>query len=210
MLAQLAYWGTLEPQDFERAATFYHEAARHGDAEVRVDYYRFLANNTDGLTMNQQAVDWLREEAEAGSAEAMYESGNCHAKGCLDKPNYRKARDWYRKAVKSAPDDALLVNAVAWTLAVSDIKQLRNARYARRIMNTLMESNELARQSPQYLDTWAAAHAACGDFSRALELQNEALELAKKDANLSEEHLRAIETHLEIFSNREEVIESVP
>ena len=210
-LARMAYSGENQGQpDFERAATFYEQAARIGGSPVRVEYFRFLADSNTPLRATRQSFDWLEEAADSGSAEAMVEIGNCHARGCLDKPNYRKAKSWYRRAVRAASENPSVVNEVAWTMTVSHIDSLRSPRYARRIMDQMMENSELARQQPEFLDTWAAAYAATGDFEKAVELQHQALRVAQSNRTLPQEHLKAIKAHLESFSKGEAVLKPIP
>lgn len=209
-LARMANQGFVMEQNTSRAAELYEKAALHGSAEERIEYFRFLSNDETGLPVNQQAFDWLEEAAENLNTEAMYELGNCYARGCLGKPNYRRANSWYRKAVQTDPENPSIVNAVAWTLSVSSNRSVRKPRYALRVMERMMTSNEEARQSPQFLDTWAAAYAATGNFKRAIELQSKALSLAIASEGIPEEHLRAIREHLENFKIGEKVTESIP
>ena len=140
----------------------------------------------------------------------MVELGNCHALGCLARPNFRKARRWYRRAVEADPENASLINSVAWTLAVSHIKRLRDPRLAIKLMDDLMENDSEARQIPQYVDTWAAAYAAAGRFKRAVEIQTEALQLAKNSNFISSEDLELMTKHLTLFEKRESVSEEIP
>ena len=86
---------------------------------------------------------------------------------------------------------------MAWTLGVTDLDALRNPSYAKDIMDAVMSSNEEARRSPEYLDTWAALHAAIGDFDGAIELQEKAMEQAhsqqREDVlDIRREALRAV------------------
>lgn len=209
-LARMSYEGFVVERSFNRASEFFERAASHGDANVRVEYFRFLSDPDTGHSVNQHAFDWLQEAANEQNAEAMYELGNCYARGCLSKPNYRKANSWYRKAVQTDPNNSEVVNSVAWTLSVSNNRSVRKPRYALRVMERMMTNSETARQSPQFLDTWAAAYAATGNFRRAVEVQSEALALANASEDIPEEHLQAIREHLESFRNREKVTEAIP
>lgn len=209
-LARMANQGFVVEQSMSRAAEFYEKAALHGDVDERIEYFRFLSDDESGLSVNQQALDWLEEAADNLNTEAMYELGNCYARGCLGKPNYRRANSWYRKAVQTDPENPSIVNAVAWTLSVSSNRSVRKPRYAVRVMERMMTNNEEARQSPQFLDTWAAAYAATGNFKRAIELQSQAVCLANASENIPEEHLQAIREHLENFKSGEKVTEPIP
>ena len=206
-LARINYMGSVVDQNFDLADDHYRQAAQLGDGSARIEYFRFLSNPETGRSVSDEAHEWLVEEAEGENAWAMYELGTCAAKGCLGKPNYRRAHSWYRRAVETAPNDADIVNGVAWTLAVSDVAQMRKPRYALRIITTLMENHQIARRIPQYIDTWAAAYAARGNFEKAIELQTEALERAQNDERIGPESLQAIQSHLDSFTHGEKVIE---
>jgi hypothetical protein len=134
--------------------------------------------------------------------------GNLHARGVGVKPSPRRAVGWYKDAVKVSPDDANIVNEVTWTLTVSDLKRLKRARYALTIMDDLMSNDEDARSKPEYLDTWAAAHAANGDFGRAISIQEEAVEAAKAEQYESVREI--IEQHLDEFKNGRTITEPAP
>ena len=96
--------------------------------------------------------------------------GNLHARGVGVRKSPRRAVSWYKDAVKVSPEDPNIVNEVAWTLTVSNVAALKRTRYALGIMDVLMGNNDEARNKPEYLDTWAAAHAANGDANPLLPL----------------------------------------
>ena len=211
LLANVFSTTRLDEPDYLRAVENLHWAAGKGDTRARILLVRLLTNPDTGLELTEQAYDWLRESAaDKEDANTKIALGNCYAKGCLAKPNFRKARRWYRRAVNAAPESAEVINEVAWTLVVSDLEKLRHPKYALRIMDDIMSNDEEARSSPAYIDTWAAAHAATGDFERALELQREALDRALKSDFSSEQEIRAIQDHLEIFTNEQTVTEAIP
>ena len=80
---------------------------------------------------------------------------------------------------KQSPEDVNIVNEVAWTLAVTHLEPLRKPSYALEIMDHAMSADEEARKNPAYLDTWAAAYAANGNFTRAVALQQQAVDAAR-------------------------------
>jgi len=72
----------------------------------------------------------------------------------------------------------------------------------------MMRADEEARSNPAYLDTWAAAHAAHGKFSEAIDLQKQALQAAKdrdQDGDLEE-----LNAHLKLFTENTAIIDPVP
>ena len=134
--------------------------------------------------------------------------GNLHARGVGTRVSPRRAVSYYKQAVKVAPEDPNIVNEVAWTLAVTDQRELRRESYARDIMDRLMEANSQARQRPEYLDTWAATYAATGNFERAVALQQEAVDVAQAADHV--DVLDILREHLEAFHAGETISEAVP
>lgn len=207
-LAHLYYTGDLVEQDLDRARSFYVQACELGSGFGRRSYARFLLDRSIDQAPDPRAIDWLEAQADDGDPEAMILLGNMHARGVGTRQNFGRAVSWYRKAVKTAPEDASIVNEVAWTLTVSHFPELKRPNYAREIMDTLMAVNEAARARPEYLDTWAATHAANGDFERAIELQQQAL--AAAEALEFESVMEILETHLQAFRDGETITETAP
>lgn len=207
-LAHLHYAGEVVEKDLQHARSYYAAAAETGNSYARKSYARFLLDRDAGQSGDPRAVAWLQELAEQGEAESMLLLGNLHARGKGTPQDVRRAVRWFKQAVDNAPDDANIVNEVAWTLTVSDQHELRRARYARRIMDRLMEADADARQRPEYLDTWAATYAANGDFDRAVVLQQQALEVAR--AADYQSVLDILEKHLEAFHDGRTISEAVP
>jgi TPR repeat protein len=199
--------GGVEKSD-ERAAEYFTRAGALGDARARLAYARFSFTRAKERPWDPRALEWLDAEAEADNAEAMLLLGNFHARGVGVPANARRALGWYRSAVKLEPDDANIVNEVAWTLAVTEIETLRKPGYALDIMNRVMNDNEEARENPAYLDTWAAAHAATGDFERAVATQKDAIAAAETQGD--EEVIGVLKQHLEAFESGKVVIDPVP
>jgi TPR repeat protein len=207
-LAHLHYAGEVVDKDLDAARRLYAEAAELGNPFARKSYARFLLDRDTGQQGDPRALAWLEELAAEGEAESMLLLGNLHARGVGTEPSIRRAVDWYKQAVEAAPEDPGIVNEVAWTLTVTEQDRLRRERYARRIMDRMMEANDAARQRPEYLDTWAATYAANGDFDRAVVLQQQAVEAAT--AAQQEEVLEILQRHLEVFRAGETVSEAVP
>ena len=207
-LAHLYYTGDLVAQDLDLARSFYVQACELDNGFGRRSYARFLLDRSIEQAPDPRAIGWLKELADEGDAEAMLLLGNMYARGVGTSQNFRRAVRWYKEAVKAAPDDASIVNEVAWTLTVSHFDGLKRPQYAREIMDTLMAVNEAARARPEYLDTWAAAYAANGNFERAIELQQQALDAA--EALEFEDVMDILETHLQAFRDGETITETAP
>jgi TPR repeat protein len=199
-------------QNLDTGADYLRRAAVRGqslgDTRGTLQYARFLAAHADTRPFDAEAITWLQTAANDESSEAMLLLGNLYARGYGVSQSYRKALSWFKSAVSNAPNDPDIVNEVAWTLTVTELKQLRNARYARAIMDRVMTADGDARNNPAFLDTWAAAHAATGDFERAIALQQEALKEA--ESRDQKDVLDVLKDHLEAFQRRETLTDPVP
>ena len=201
--------GERVEEDRERSERYFRRAAQR-DEDAKVQYARFLTVPDFGLDLNDQALAWLREVADNDNAQAMLLLGNLYARGTHVDKRVRRARTWLKRAAKAAPDDASVVNEVAWTLTVSQIRRLRDERYALKIMDRVMaDENNAARLNPAYLDTWAAAYAANGDFERAIAVQQMAIEQARS-SDQSNDDLPILRKHLDAFRAGQLISEDVP
>jgi TPR repeat protein len=208
-LAHLNYTGDLVERDLAQARSYYIQASELDNAFARRSYARFLLDRSADQEPDPRVIDWLEELArEEDDPEAMLLLGNLYARGVGAPQNFRRAVSRYKDAVKVSPEDASIVNEVAWTLTVSNFPDLQRTRYARSIMDTMMEANEAARERPEYLDTWAAAHAATGDFDRAIELQEQALAVAEEME--FDSVMDILREHLDAFRAGQTIIETAP
>ena len=208
LLAHMHYRGELVDKDLNTAEQYFHKAAETGGRRSRMQYARFLFDPRNERSFTSDAFSWLEELAEGDDPEAMLMLGNLHAKGVGVEQNFRRAINWFKSAVSIAEDDANIVNEVAWTLTVTNIEKLRSQGYALRIMDRMMSADEEARGNPAYLDTWAAAHAANGKFSEAIDLQKQALQAAKDRDQ--EGDLEELNAHLKLFTEKTVIIDPVP
>ena len=208
-LAHLFYTGDGVARDTVQAGVYFVRSATLHNPAARLGYARYLMREGGVAEGDNRAVQWLQELVdETEDPQAMLLLGNLHARGIAAKQNFRMAHRWYRDAARAAPNNADIVNEVAWTLTVSDLARLRRARYALKIMTRMMEADELARTSPEFLDTWAATFAANGKFNEAVRLQQLALKEAA-DAD-REDVLDILREHLDLFMARRPVIEPAP
>ncbi len=204
-LARRHAYGGADVQDAALAERLFLRAAER-DEDAKVLYARFLLFEERGF--NDQAWRWLQDMADADNPDAMVLIGFLYAKGLHVNQRVRRAKSWLKNAVKAAPDNAHVVNEVAWTLTVSPLNGLRDARYALKIMERVMrDEDNIARRVPAYLDTWAAAYAANGNFERAIAVQEEAIEQATRG---NTEELDVLREHLEAFRSGKLISEDVP
>ncbi len=207
-LGHLYAEGTHVTKNEATAQTYFKRAAETGDKRARLQYVRFLLSQDNSHEFDPQARTWLIAEAKAGEPEAMLLLGNLYAKGVGVSQSYRQALTWFKSAVSTSPDDVNIVNEVAWTLAVTHLEPLRKPSYALEIMDHAMTGDAAAQQNPAYLDTWAAAYAANGNFTKAVALQQKAVNAARdqKDTDVVD----VLQQHLNAFQRGETVIDPVP
>lgn len=200
------------PSDHDLAESYFVRAAELDDAgnagaggagtgagTGKVEYARFLLNPETDKIFNARAFNWLREAAAADNPQAMLLIARAYHTGEYRGGSIRRARSWLKRAARTAPEDVSVVNEVAWTLSVTRIPRLRDARYALKIMERVMSAEgaeNAARRNPIYLDTWAAAYAANGNFERAIAVQEEAVAIERskseaRDLDVLLEHLAA-------------------
>ena len=209
-LAGLHIEGAFVDQDFDAAEAYYLQAAEIDDA-AKIDYARFLLQPDYDRSFNDRAYGWVRDAAKARNPHGMLLLAQLFHTGSHVDQSTRRARSWFKKAVIVAPDDPYVVNQAAWTFTVTRMPRLRDARYARRIMDRVMaDESASARKDPAYLDTWAAAYAANGDFERAIAIQQEAIEQARSDSR-QRQTLTILLKHLAAFRAGERISdEAIP
>ncbi len=211
-LGHLHATGEHFPEDRNKAADHFIRASILGNPRATYAYARLLLTPENKLAPDQRIHEWLDKLADQEDAEAMVHLGNLHARGIgveqAPRKGTRSAFRWYRAAVKQNPDDPNIVNEVAWTLAVSDVDGLPQPRFARSIMDRLMTDNHDAGSRPEYLDTWAAIHAANGDFEEAITLQEKALSRAQELKR--EDVYDILKEHLDKFRAGEVIVERAP
>jgi TPR repeat protein len=209
-LAHLYNVGQQVDADRAKAILYFEKAASLANPRATINYARFLI--ADAAKGNPEIetpiVDWLRKLTADDHAEAMIMLGNLYARGITVGASTRKAIRWYKKAVKSAPDDPDIVNEVVWTLTVSDVTGLKRTRYAHRLMKRLIENDDDAVNRPEYLDTWAATHAATGDFKQATIIQDRAIQVATQQSR--EDVLTILQEHLDQFKAKQAITEVAP
>ena len=190
------------------AIAYLRQAAELGNHRHRLAYVRVVVHPPHERQLSSTAFDWIAQLAHDKNQDAMVLLATIHAKGLFnEKVSIRQARRWYRRSVEVEPTDGQNVNEVAWVLATTHLKRLRNPTLAIKYMDTLMSNNAQARTSAAFIDTWAAAYAAAGDFRRAIELQEEAVAIAEETQS---EDKDVLELHLQNYRDQKALTEKVP
>lgn len=97
----------------------------------------------------------------------MYLSIGKHAEALAD----------FEESLKREPDDSGVLNNFAWTLATSPIDELRDGKRAVELATRAAELTKF--NAPHILSTLAAAYAETGDFDKAVEWSQKAIDLSK-------------------------------
>lgn len=101
------------------------------------------------------------------------------ADALLNLGRHRAAIADYKKALTVKPDAVGVLNNLAWVLATSPKEKLRDGRRAVELATKASELTD--HQQAHILSTLAAAYAETGDFPKALEWIDKALEVADED-----------------------------
>jgi hypothetical protein len=142
-----------------------------------------LAQMFDYEKLQSKALEWYLKASKFGHSEAIYSVASIYMQGSKEQPaDCQKAYQWYEKA--EAKDNIVAYNDHAWSLATSADKQCRNPEKALKVFsNVKAYYNSSSSLMPlAYIDTEAAIHAAVADFSRAINLQQQALDEMDKDS----------------------------
>ena len=205
LLARLEYNGQLVAKAEAQALERLHRAADAGHREAQLFSVREKLSTEQAL--DDRAQGWLTAAADSGVADAMLLLGSLYADGVHFPQDDELAKRWLSAAGLSS-GEAETINTAAWILAVAERPTLRAPALALRLMDALMTRDEAAAANPAYLDTWAAAAAATGDFERAVLLQRRAVTAAEALENPP--YLPVLRQHLEQFEAGEPVFEAVP
>jgi tetratricopeptide (TPR) repeat protein len=102
-----------------------------------------------------------------------------------------------RELLRQRPDDPALLNEVAWTLATNPNASLRNGAEAVELGQRAMKLT--GGQQPTIVDTLAAAYAEAGQFPKAVETAEQALDLASGQSNAA--LADTLRTRLKLYQN---------
>ena len=116
---------------------------------------------------------------------------------------YEEAVVDYEKtiALNAAYPDAR--NNLGWILATCPEKKIRNPKRA--IEVSILECEATQWKDGYAIDTLAAAHAAAGDFAKAVERQERAIEIVK-----DEEELEELKQRLQLYRHKKPFVDSLP
>ncbi len=168
----------LNLKRYKEAEYRFNQALKTNPSDPKGYHYRGMArlyrNNLKGATQDfQKALKLAPSDADimASLGKAYYKSGRTS-----------KAVKVLDQAVKTDPDNFKAANQLAWVLAVSPQKQIRNGTRAVTLAKRLVAKDE----NIHTLDTLAAAYAANKEFKRAVSTQEKVLTILANQSRLNE------------------------
>ncbi len=206
MLADLYLREEPLGRDEPKARALVLRAAENDSVDAKLAYAPLLASD-ESPQLDSKALGWLEELAASKNVRGTMLLATLKAQGNAVPQDLKQARNLYRRAAENS-DDPDVINEVAWTLTVSQNQPLRDHRRALKIMTKMMNASDRARRNPAFLDTWAAAYAANGNFKQALTLQREALVVARQQNR--EDIIEILTECLAAFEAKQTISEDVP
>ncbi|MBI5772591.1 MAG: sel1 repeat family protein [Verrucomicrobia bacterium] len=210
-------------RDYAEAAKWYQKGAEAGNVGAQ-HCLALLFENGLGVSRNyDEAVKWHLKAAEQSYTRSHERMGYLYFKGFGVPKNVQKATEWYEKAAKGLVINQNGLNYVrqpegwtrvedmnkvgelpaagllGWILATSSDDKIRDGKRA--LYFSLKAVEATGRKRSDYLDILAAAYAEVGEFSKAVEVEKEALALAKIEEGYSK-RLKSYESkspHRETF-----------
>jgi len=135
-----------------------------------------------------------RSNVSAALLSELYQS---KGRSCVDYGRYQEAKRALEAAVHLQPDDPTTLNDLAWMLATSQDKQIRNGR---RAVDLATKACRLARWTNAFaIDTLAAAYAEHGRFADAV--RYEQLAIRNLSAEDQQDQLHGMQERLQLYES---------
>ena len=189
--AQIKGTTIKHPKSTQRSMA--HEASIHS----RHGRNWLMAGNMEGSIYHYNIAHELNPQSQSISSNLALSHFNMAAQ-LKSKTNQSAALFHYRSGLKFQPKNQAARNNLAWILATSPQKQIRNPKEALEMANKL--NQETGNKIPQVLDTLAAAQAGNGEFEMAVNTIKNAISFLKEnpDANL----LKSLQYRMSLYNNQ--------
>ena len=180
----------------EKAFQWYLSAAEGGMAEAQTivgDAYLYARGVAEDF---EKAYSWFNKAAQGGDANAEFSIGYMFFTGKGRVKDISSAISWFKKAAHK--EHSMSINNLAWIYATSKEAAFLSVKKAQFWAEKLMVDGG---DSAVFLDTKAAVYALAGEFSKAIELQHQAI--ANLPENVEEERLLEFQKHLETYQQNQ-------
>ncbi len=121
----------------------------------------------------------------------------------FQKNQWVNALDYWQKAIAIKPNMPVVLNNLAWIKATSSDANMFDPHEAIRLGERSIELSDA--NAPGLLDTLSVAYAAAGQFEKAIETAQKALDFAKAADN--DVLIKAIKEHLKLYRSNKKVIQ---
>ena len=178
-------------KDYGNALDDYSRAIEIDSDEPTAYYDRGLVYQA--LKVNRKAAADFSKAIKLGRKNPMTFAARANA--LLFEKEYAGAIDGYMKTLELDPDSAMAGNNLAWVLATCPDDRLRDGRKA---VEYASKACALDGKKAYNLGTLAAACAEVGDFGRAVEWQQKALDLRE---GYSDEDVEKAKQRLKLYQD---------
>jgi tetratricopeptide (TPR) repeat protein len=192
----------LKLQDrLAEAADYYSKAL-----QIKPDYGEAHCNLGNVFAQQGKFDDAINQFNQALQSKADYPEAHYGLASCyVQLGQYKPAIVHWNKVLELEPNSAGTLNNLAWTLAANADAAVRNPADAVRFAEKACVLTQYSQ--PAMLDTLAAAYAASGQFLKAVETAEKAVQLAKTgDKNLAGE----IQKRLQLYKAGQPYVEPPP
>jgi tetratricopeptide (TPR) repeat protein len=189
---------------YEEAIEHFNLAAKESDNPAlytnRANCHSYLGNLEAALADYDSALEAAKEEFQPNDPRLAYIYYN-RGYACKRAGKYEQSIKDYEKTIVLDGKYPDVKQSLAWILATCPAEKLRDPKRAKQLAEAECQRSEWKDGS--IIDTLAAAHAAAGDFQKAVELQQQAAALTN-DPKLKAE----CEKRLELYRNGKPYIDA--
>jgi serine/threonine protein kinase len=193
----------------DETAALYRKLAQTGRGDAQHKLGSCYENGT-GVTRDMiQAIEWYSQAADQGRLSAQVRLGSIFMNGIGVEQNVKEGIKWLRMAAEQG--DIPSMNKLGWILATIGDVRFRDGDLAQKFSESVLKAT--GRSNHIYLCTMAAALAELGQYSKAVEVQKEAIALVsdssqRRDYDLRVNHFASgksyisFETSSKVFSEK--------
>lgn len=199
-LAKMYEQGFHVAADPRQAVFWFRRAARAGLVDAQQRLARALTLGELSLEPDSnRAAFWWQQVAMSGESGSLIDWAYVHFHGEAGFKRNCQLAVQVLDGPSEDSDDNELLNALAWILSTCPDRDGRDGPRAVALMEMVMSNH--GDLEPAYVDTLAAAYAEAGDFRRAVDYQQVALELLPIDSH--PEELADYELRLQLYREGE-------
>lgn len=152
-------------------------------------------------------LEAVRDMNQAIEVEQRFPRGSLSSQLLVRGNHFLEAQRWeaslrdFRRTIALNPDNQVARNNIAWVLAGAADPAFRDGKEAVRLATIVCEAEDY--EASYSVDTLAAAYAEIGDFEKAIEMQEKAIDLI--DQNDEKQRWAEFQAHLKLFKMKKPV-----